>query len=106
MDMNRIRLAGVVGSAAAVALLLGCAHGNGSSASSGKSEVRVVRNAQDVAGCEKVGIVRLAGTWTAGSGLEELERLARTKGGNTLLVGGSNEGTAYRCSGSPAAGAP
>ena len=101
--MKRIRIAGVVGSAIAVALSVGCAHGNGTSE---KADVRVVHNAQDVAGCEKISQVRLAGTWTSGAGLSELERLTRTKGGNTLLVGGSNEGTAYRCSGGPAAGSP
>ena len=102
--MKTIRWTGVVGSAIAVALSMGCAHGNGSSE---KSAVRVVHNAQDVAGCEKLSQVRLAGTWTAGAGLEELERLTRTKGGNTLLVGtASNEGTAYRCAGGPATGSP
>ena len=104
--MKRNRLAGLVGGAAWIALSAACAHGNGSSASSGKSDVRVVRNAQDVAGCEKLSQVRLAGTWTAGGGLEELERLTRTKGGNTLLVAGTNEGVAYRCAGGPATGAP
>ena len=101
--MKRIRIAGVVGGAIAVALSIGCAHGNGTSE---KADVRVVHNAQDVAGCEKISQVRLSGTWTSGAGLDELQRLTRTKGGNTLLVGGgSNEGTAYRCGGA-ATGSP
>ncbi|MGE5278467.1 MAG: hypothetical protein ACM3SU_15845 [Acidobacteriota bacterium] len=79
----------------------GCAHGNGSE----KASVRVVSNAQEVAGCEKLSQVRLSGTWTSGAGREELESLVRSKGGNVLLLeaGSSNSGVAYRCSGGASA---
>jgi hypothetical protein len=75
-----------------------CAHNNGSE----KTAVRVVTSSQDVSGCEKVSNLRLSGTWTAGLAKEELERLAQTKGGNTLLMGSdSNSGVAYRCNATP-----
>ena len=79
---------GLIGSAAAIlavaSLVGGCAHGN---AASSKEAVRVVSNAQDVAGCEKLTQVRLSGTWTKSAGKTELESLARSKGGNVLLLG-------------------
>ena len=93
--------------AVAVAALAACAHGNGSSESAG---VRVVTNAQDVAGCEKLSNLRLSGTWTSGAAKGELERLVKSKGGNTLLLasGGAtdNSGVAYRCSGGTSSGTP
>jgi hypothetical protein len=84
--------------AAALAASVACAHGNGAS---GKDGVRVVANAQDVAGCEKLSQVKLSGTWTSGAGKEELENLVRSKGGNVLLLpnGSTDSGTAYRCAG-------
>jgi len=97
--MKRI-LAVAAGGALLTALAAGCAHGNGSES---KAAVRVVTNAQDVAGCEKLTQVRLQGTWTASAAKEELEKLVQSKGGNVLLIGNatttSNSGTAYRCSG-------
>ncbi len=78
---------GLIGSAAAIlavaSLVGGCAHGNGAS---GKKAVRVVSNAQDVTGCEKLTQVRLSGTWTKSAGKAELESLVRSKGGNVLLL--------------------
>jgi hypothetical protein len=98
----------VAAGAVAVAALASCAHGNGSS--SGGAGVRVVTNAQDVAGCEKLSNLRLSGTWTSGAAKEELERLVKSKGGNTLLLasGGAtdNSGVAYRCSGGTSSGTP
>jgi hypothetical protein len=80
----------------------GCAHSN---AASGKEAVRVVSNTQDVAGCEKLTNVRLSGTWTRGAGQTELEKLARAKGGNVLLLAdeSGSSGVAYRCAGATAA---
>ncbi len=95
--MKRDLLAGI-GVAAALAASVACAHGNGAS---GKDGVRVVTNAQDVAGCEKLSQVKLSGTWTSGAGKEELESLVRSKGGNVLLMpnGSTDSGIAYRCAG-------
>jgi len=95
--MKRNHLAGI-GIAAMIAASAACAHGNGAS---GTDAVRVVTNAQDVAGCEKLSQVKLSGTWTSGAGKAELENLVRSKGGNVLLMstGSKDSGTAYRCAG-------
>jgi hypothetical protein len=100
--MKRNLLAGISGAVVLAVLAAGCAHGNGSE----KASVRVVTNAQEVAGCEKLSQVRLSGTWTSGAGREELESLVRSKGGNVLLLDGANanSGVAYRCSGGGGAG--
>ena len=95
---------GLLGRLAAIlalaSLAAGCAHSN-----AGKEAVRVVSNAQEVAGCEKLTNVRLSGTWTKGAGQTELENLARSKGGNALLLAdqSGNSGVAYRCAGATAA---
>jgi len=95
--MKRNLVSGFSAAVVLTALAAGCAHGNGSE----KASVRVVTNAQEVAGCEKLSQVRLSGTWTSGAGREELESLVRSKGGNVLLMeaGSANSGVAYRCSG-------
>ena len=95
--MKRNLIAGFSAAAVLAALAAGCAHGNGSE----KASVRVVTNAQEVAGCERLSQVRLSGTWTTGAGREELESLVRSKGGNVLLLqgGSSDSGVAYRCAG-------
>jgi len=91
-------LSGLLGSLAVTALAAGCAHGNGAESKNG---VRIASVAQEVAGCEKLTDVRLAGTWTSGAGKQELVNLVRAKGGNVLLLtqgSGTPSGTAYRCS--------
>jgi hypothetical protein len=99
--MKRNLVSGFSAAVVLTALAAGCAHGNGSE----KARVRVVTNAQEVAGCEKLSQVRLSGTWTSGAGREELESLVRSKGGNVLLLeaGSSDSGVAYRCSGGASA---
>jgi hypothetical protein len=104
--MKRGLIGGFAAILAAGGLAAGCAHGN---AASGKSAVRVVTNAQEVAGCEKLTLVRLSGTWTKSGGKGELEEMVRAKGGNVLLLSegtGAPNGVAYRCSGGAASGAP
>jgi hypothetical protein len=105
--MKRILAIAAGGAVLAALAAAGCAHGNGSES---KAAVRVVTNAQDVAGCEKLSQVRLQGTWTASAAKEELEKLVQSKGGNVLLIGSatttSNSGTAYRCSGGASSGTP
>lgn len=104
--MTRAQWSGILGSVALVALSAGCAHSNGSET---RGAVRLVTNAQDVQGCEKLSQVRLSGAWTKGAGTEELENLVRSKGGNVLLLSGGSgtpSGVAYRCSGGTATGSP
>ena len=76
------RFLSMAAAAAVLAAAAGCASGNGSES----GPVRVATNAQDVAGCEKLTQVRLQGTWTAGAGRAELEKLVSAKGGNVLLL--------------------
>lgn len=102
--MKRKSLAGFAAGLCLVALAAGCAHGSGAAPQAG---VRVVADARDVAGCEKLSEVRLTGTWTRGAAREELAGLVRSKGGNVLLLtggaGSPNSGVAYRCAGGTSA---
>lgn len=84
-----------------------CAHRNGSAAPS--EGVRVVTSAQELSGCEKLSGLRVVGASNRGEAQAELERLAKSSGGNVLLVPESGDGTsgaAYRCSAAPTAAAP
>ena len=94
-----------IGIFAAAALAAGCAHSNGSESA---TAVRVVNDTQAVAGCERVTEVRLSGAWTKGAAVGELENLARSKGGNVLLLsagsGTPTSGIAYRCTGGAGGG--
>ncbi|HTO88341.1 MAG TPA: hypothetical protein VMR54_12540 [Thermoanaerobaculia bacterium] len=95
----------VAGALALGALAGACAHASSSASPGG---VRVVSDAQDATGCEKLSEVRLTGTWTSAGAREELENLVRSKGGNVLLLSGGkatpDSGVAYRCAGGTSAG--
>lgn len=103
--MKRNLFSPIVGALALVTLAGACAHAS-SSASTGR--VRLVSNAPDVSGCERLSEVRLTGTWTSGGAREELENLVRPKGGNVLLMAGGkatpDSGVTYRCPGGTSAG--
>lgn len=90
-------IAGVI---AAAGLTAGaCAHGNGSQAA--VAGIRVAATEQEVAGCERVINVRVIDAANREAARAELQRLAKDRGGNVLLLPSSGDGTtgmAYRCS--------
>ncbi|MFN2387863.1 MAG: hypothetical protein ABR576_16540 [Thermoanaerobaculia bacterium] len=89
----------IAGLVAAAALAAGaCATGNGSQQS---GDIRVAATEQEVAGCERVINVRVLDAPNRDTARVELQRLAKDRGANTLLLpsgGDGNSGTAYRCS--------
>ena len=89
-------LAGLI---AAAGLAAGaCATGNGTQQT---ADIRVAATEQEVAGCERVINVRVLDAASRDAARAELQRLAKDRGANTLLLpsgGDGNSGTAYRCS--------
>jgi hypothetical protein len=79
----------------AAALLVGAA---GCSQYSDGKPVRVVRNATEVASCQKVVDVKVSARLAQTEVLAEAANQARDKGADTLLLPeGASTGEAYRC---------
>jgi hypothetical protein len=75
-----------------------CATGNGAQQTAG---IRVAATEQEVAGCERVINVRVLDAANREEARAELQRLAKDRGANVLLLpsgGDGNSGTAFRCS--------
>lgn len=97
----------VAGLIAAAGLAAGaCATGNGTTQQT--AAIRVAATEQEVAGCERVINVRVLDAANKDEARIELQRLAKDRGANTLLLpsgGDGNSGTAYRCSAAPSTAA-
>ena len=107
ISLGRKRLSrAVAGLVAAAGLAAGaCATGNGAQQT---ADIRVAATEQEVAGCERVINVRVLDAANPDAARVELQRLAKDRGANTLLLpsgGDGNSGTAYRCSSAPSTAA-
>ena len=108
ISLGRKRLSrAVAGLVAAAGLAAGaCATGNG--AQQTDAGIRVAATEQEVAGCERVINVRVIDAANPDEARVELQRLAKDRGANILLLpsgGDGNSGTAYRCSSAPSTAA-